>query len=472
MARSTGPAERDLPAGSVRHAPSGMAYRLGVEGGAPYFEYSNLSGSGLSGRQPLRAFIGSGAVGRSYLFSVDGWWFLAPVSYYSQRLAWDMSPGYEPDPRMHFSRRVTESCLFCHATGARAAAGTYNRYAEPPWEEPGVGCERCHGPGESHVKGRGPIVNPARLDPARRDDVCAQCHLTGEERIDRPGQSVSLYRPGGRLLDHAEYLVVAGAALRATSHVERLLASACKQRSGDRLWCGTCHNPHKPTPPGTRAAFFRSKCLGCHQSPQCRRGPDCVSCHMPKAKVIDAGHSVLTDHSIHRHPSVRKAAPTGELVLFGGGRPSARAIGLAYANLAVRTGDRRHLEKAIPFLRNADTKDAPVLTQLARWEELGGRAGAAVALYEAALRDDPHRIVAAVNLGSIAARQGDLERAIGLWKAVFDRDPATTEAGINLAIAFLKQRRFEDARAVLERVLRFDPSSALAHRLLNQREDP
>jgi hypothetical protein len=315
-------------------------------------------------------------------------------------------------------------------------------------------------------------VNPAKLDPAQRDDVCAQCHLTGEERIERPGQNISMYQPGGRLSEYADVLVIAGAAMRATSHVERLWASACKQVSGDRLWCGTCHDPHRLPPSSARTAFFREKCAGCHPPSECRRGPDCTSCHMPKATAIDAGHSVLTDHSIPRRPPASKAASAGELVLFGGGQPSARAAGLAYANLAVRTGDGNHLEKAIGLLREADPKDAPVLTQLARWEELRGRVGVATELYEAALRDDPNHIVAAVNLGTLAARQGDLDGAIRLWKAAFERDPATVEAGINVAIALRKQRRHEEARAVLERVLRFDPASALARQLLREGGTP
>ena len=180
---------------------------------------------------------------------------------------------------------------------------------------------------------------------------------------------------------------------------------------------------------------------------------------MPKAPATDAAHSVLTDHSIPRRVLTTGAGTSGELVPFGESEPSARASGLAYANLSIRSGDRAHQRKAIRLLEQADPKDAPVLTSQGRLPE-------AAAFNEAALRDDPNRIVAAVNLGSIAARLGDLDRAIALWKDAFERDPATSEAGLNLAIALRRKGRFDEASAVLRRVLRFDPAYVPARELL------
>ena len=80
--------------------------------------------------------------------------------------------------------------MFCHngypEVDARAAewdGGTM--YPERLPE--GIDCQRCHGPGRNHVETarqggtlqvvRGSIVNPARLSPERRMEVCLQCHL-------------------------------------------------------------------------------------------------------------------------------------------------------------------------------------------------------------------------------------------------------------------------------------------------------
>ena len=40
------------------------------------------------------------------------------------------------------------------------------------------------------------------------------------------------------------------------SHVEQLALSMCSRKSNGRLWCGTCHNPHRD--PVQPAAFYRS----------------------------------------------------------------------------------------------------------------------------------------------------------------------------------------------------------------------
>ena len=44
-----------------------------------------------------------------------------------------------------------------------------------------VGCEKCHGPGSEHVRRPSPLnmVNPARLDYVRANDICIQCHSQG-----------------------------------------------------------------------------------------------------------------------------------------------------------------------------------------------------------------------------------------------------------------------------------------------------
>jgi len=43
------------------------------------------------------------------------------------------------------------------------------------------------------------MIDPPRLDPARRDAVCAQCHMSGEARVDRAGMRFKDYRPGALL---------------------------------------------------------------------------------------------------------------------------------------------------------------------------------------------------------------------------------------------------------------------------------
>ena len=70
-----------------------------------------------------------------------------------------------------------------------------------------VGCERCHGAGSAHVSDpvKATIVNPAKLDHVRADDVCIQCHSQGQPRqIPLEGGYYDWpvgYQPGDRLAD-------------------------------------------------------------------------------------------------------------------------------------------------------------------------------------------------------------------------------------------------------------------------------
>src|SRR5262249_39103137 len=125
------------------------------------------------------------------------------------------------------------------------------------------------------------------------------------------------------------------AGMQVTSHVENLAQSRCQQASGERLWCGTCHDPHE----APDAARIRSTCTNCHAPGSCNgaRGAaaDCLACHMPKSAVTDAQHVVYTDHSIPRRRR-KLAAPSRnpELVPFGGERATDRDLGIAYAMTA------------------------------------------------------------------------------------------------------------------------------------------
>jgi hypothetical protein len=123
----------------VSVAPEG--YRL---------EFSRAD-SGVRGLRLLGWFVGSGRVARSYLSSLDGFLFQAPVSYYSLAGKWDISPGYQQHRFVHLTRPVGAGCLQCHASGLQPVAGTQTRIGDPPFREGGVSCERCHGPGKNHI---------------------------------------------------------------------------------------------------------------------------------------------------------------------------------------------------------------------------------------------------------------------------------------------------------------------------------
>ena len=78
----------------------------------------------------------------------------------------------------------------------------------------GIGCEDCHGPGELHVRQENKedinlpfenavtIVNPPKLSPQRRIDVCQQCHLEGQAWALNGNNTWFDFRPGMLLKTH------------------------------------------------------------------------------------------------------------------------------------------------------------------------------------------------------------------------------------------------------------------------------
>ena len=117
--------------------------------------------------------------------------------------------------------------------------GTINRYDGLPFLHSGITCEACHADSEAHVRtnGKAAIVNPARLDAARRDSVCISCHLEGDVSVERAGHSALNYRPGDSISTYMAYYVFGGAnpSARGVSEVEQLSQSTCKRTSGDKM---------------------------------------------------------------------------------------------------------------------------------------------------------------------------------------------------------------------------------------------
>ncbi len=446
MARSSGVVSGTVPEGSFRHASSETEYQTDRSGAV------RVSTRSRTTERKLDYFIGSGATGQSFLYSENGFLFQAPITWYSQQTRWDVSPGYESDTVSRWSRAIDPDCLNCHSSQVRSAEGFQNLYAKPPFAQAGIGCERCHGPGSEHVKGRARMINPARLDAARRDAVCAQCHMSGEARVDRAGMRFKDYRPGALLSEYVAYFVYQSApALKATNYVEKLAASRCRLVSGDRLWCGTCHQPHRVPAAEERVAWFRERCLGCHQSKECARGPDCASCHMPSQRVIGGGHGMLTDHSIPRVPSTGSPASADlwRLQGFSTADRGSRELGLAYAEVAARTGDARQAAEALRLLSSAP-QDAEVQVRLADLYRRRNQLNLALPLYQSVLRKEPGSMVALVNLGNYYGAVGKLDEAITFWREAMKRNPCAAEAAENLKTVYRAQGKVEELNALVK----------------------
>ncbi len=265
--------------------------------------------------------VGSGQHTNSHIVDINGYIYQAPITFYTQERKWDMAPGFRGD-NIRFDRLLTSECLTCHNHYPEPVAGAINKYESMPT---GIECERCHGPGEVHVREKlagdivdtaqfidYSIVNPRDLPRDLQMDLCQRCHLQGIAVLQE-GKSFYDFKPGMRLNEvvnvflprysnsHERFIMA--------SQADRLRLSPCYQNS--EMTCITCHNPHKSIEV-TGKAQYNNACVNCHggqQQPACtlpeaqrlEAGNDCSGCHMPKSGSIDIPHVNITDHYIGRN---------------------------------------------------------------------------------------------------------------------------------------------------------------------------
>jgi hypothetical protein len=476
--------KESLERGDFRDSRGAFAYHISMDAGNYYFDFRQQgSPQPIQGRRQLEYFVGSGAAARSYVMNVDGFLYEAPVAYYSNSSSWNAAPGFAGFDYPYLTRPILPGCLQCHASDIQRIPGTQNAYASPPFREGGVACERCHGPGSDHVASGKPMVNPAQLAAPERDSICEQCHLSGEIRVPKAGKDDLSFTAGQRLTDDLTVFVRSGSAseLRVTSHVENLAQSACKRASGNKFWCGTCHDPHSVPSAAEEVAYYRSKCLACHSISDCRtqpssrqaNGDNCIACHMPRNPPSDVEHVVFTDHSIRRRPAPASGSTRADadLAPFAGGEASPRDLGLAYAMVGLREQNATYLERAFQLLQGAVAKggaDAQALAYLAEFYRDRKDDRHALPLYEDAWEMDQTQAAVAAALGAYQMQHGNLDEAIRFWNRALAISPSLVLVRANLATALLRTGRPGQAQATLQKALEFNPAFQAAIDLLSR----
>jgi hypothetical protein len=386
------------PDGTFDHKASGRSYRVYRKDGQLRHEEVVRDDRGTEVARvdlPVRYLVGSGHFCRTYLIEQDGEFAESPITYYTSRKAWDLSPGYDAEQHFGFERPIITRCLGCHA--GRVEPGPTAQH--PVLHEKAIGCESCHGPGALHAElHRGKksaggedltIVHPGRLPRELSEAVCAECHLGAPAAVHHRGRQSTDFRPGRPATDfRTEYRLAAPEEqMTVVGHVEQLRQSACYNGSPD-LTCITCHDPHARERPADMTAYYRARCLDCHQTHPCsvpepdRRksqpADNCAACHMPRGDT-DIPHVAFTHHRIGKHPARPAPQPdrVPELVAasdVSGLSPAdrERGLGLAYAEAAGKPLYDRHAaalwERARPHLDAAyaaGLRDANTLAALA-----------------------------------------------------------------------------------------------------------
>ncbi len=444
--------------------------------------------------------LGSGTHGCDYLTDRDGYLFETPISWFSQKQVWDLSPGF--GQTYLTGRAISPDCLFCHANRAHHVEGSTNHYRKPVFDGYAIGCQRCHGPGELHVARRqglepGPdevdytIVNPRHLEPSLREAVCEQCHLQGKARVVRRGREVYDFRPGLPLeLFWSVFVGAAGTkeSRKAVGHVEQMYQSRCFQGGHglERLGCVSCHDPHEYVPPPQRVAHYRSRCLQCHRddlelnrqgdpatkgqkdkksrrvaalqpcslpaAERLKNRDSCIDCHMPPYGSSDIPHTASTDHRILKNAATGSAEPESHPALR-----SARAVLRAGDGLPLTSfydggkeaGDEEEIERdrALALVKLAFGGDASASRAI----------GSALPALESALQRDPDDRVAGQAKGHVLALQNRMSEALAAFEDVLAKAPNQELSLVGAAIAAEELRKAEAAESYWRRSIAANP---------------
>jgi len=311
--------ELGLLPGEVREV-GGEVYRLG--GAAQRLQVTVEKGAG--GDERLQVEFALGGRDLWYLLGeFDGRGLqVLPVAYDRRRAEWfnpaasavrpHAAEGSDGSDWRSPAYTFSEGCYVCHVSGAGGKGDDHPIATSRWWDEPGIRCESCHGPGAEHVRvcreteeGESPpdlkIIVAGEFSASQVDGLCGSCHA-------KRAALTPQFRPGDLFADHFDLALmedldftVDGRERGETYTMTSWLANSCAQRGG--LSCLHCHTSSgRDRFPDERA---NEACLPCHEEKVSNveehsrhrlgePGSRCIDCHLP---VTEFARIRRHDHS-------------------------------------------------------------------------------------------------------------------------------------------------------------------------------
>ncbi|KPJ87565.1 MAG: hypothetical protein AMS18_14450 [Gemmatimonas sp. SG8_17] len=271
---------------------SGHPYKLNevVNGQAPEYPHSEVPTpppGALRAAWSDIAYVIGGYGWKALFLTADSGWIMTnamdgvDVQYNLPRsdLGGGLPAEWAPYQTTDAARKPYD-CGACHTTGWQSFADNGGVHQDGlvgiagTWEETGITCEECHGPGANHV------ASQSASDISVDDSgvLCNQCHVRGD------AQTVSA--SGGFVTNEQQY--------------NELLAGPHAD-----LGCNDCHDAHVGVLYGNAAnGGIVETCESCHPDQAANNShnsaPDCVDCHMSRATMsARAVHSFEGDVRTH-----------------------------------------------------------------------------------------------------------------------------------------------------------------------------
>jgi tetratricopeptide (TPR) repeat protein len=276
-----------------------------------------------------------------------------------------------------------------------------------------------------------------------------------------------------------------------------MYSSRCFRASGGKLGCISCHDPHVKPLGEERFAYYRSRCLTCHQEDSCREalparrarhGDSCMDCHMPPVPSPDVAHTALSDHRVLRRAGQPDALPLGphrrfsqeiplvhfhEDLIDPGDPDIGRDFALALMEIAATASQdpmrTTFGEVALPLLEKALQKagaDAPGWQAKGYALYLSERPKEAMAAFQTALGLQPEREQTLLYAAKLAQLLGRPAEARAYWQRMIAIDPWPPNYHIELAKTFAHDEDWSRAISEFQEALRINPANLEARKLL------
>jgi tetratricopeptide (TPR) repeat protein len=462
--------------------------------------------------QKIDFIIGSGQHTNSHIYNLNGYLYQAPITYYTQEGVWDLAPGFNNGYNSRFDRIIGKECMTCHNSLPAMITGSENKYEDIPL---GIACERCHGPGELHIREKQAgniidtakfidysIVNPKRLPREYELSVCQRCHIQGIS-ILKEGKDYDDFKPGMKLEEVMDIYLpeYSGAQTKfiMASQAHRLTKSNCYKQSN--MTCLSCHNPHISVK-NMEASHWNKACNNCHSDPAntCKApiaeiaDKACYTCHMPPSGSIDIPHVTITDHYI-RKPLTESQKQSEEKFI---GLKNTRTQLLDHNSLAMAylkffeefQNNPAMLDSAAHHLALADHPSTKLQNQIHLYYLQGNYQSitamqeinntktindgwTAYRIGEALLQENKFKQAAeyflrATNLlpyqqnfkakhGYSLLMMGKTAEAQKLFESILNENPMQVTALTNLGHIYLSQANFAQAKKLIEKAIHIDP---------------
>ena len=293
-------------------------------------EISEFEVAYVFGVYPLQQYLLPLSRGRLQALSIS--WDARPAKEGGQRW-YHLYPDevIKHDDPLHWTgpyQNWNTRCAECHSTNLQKNYDWANKSFNTTYDEINVGCESCHGPGESHIAlansdelagtrnagfptdfahrgewvfGQGQAIASRSevLDSRAQADACGRCHarrgtlgdyhygadLLDTHRVSLPQEP--LYHADGQILDE---VYVYGSFLQSKMHQAGVVCSNCHEphslqlRVPGNAICAQCHAPDTYDTPDH------------HHHTTGSTGALCAECHMPETTYM--GVDPRRDHSM------------------------------------------------------------------------------------------------------------------------------------------------------------------------------